>query len=166
MSIEIEVVVEDDRWAHQLDPGRLVADVAKYVRLNKSTNIPNNSSATALFCSDARIRELNSRWMNKDAPTNVLSFPALLYGPSEAERYLGDIAISFETILSEAENDRRTFDEHATHMLLHGLLHLLGFDHQNEDEAVQMERLESEILVAMGMGDPWAPNGEKGFCDE
>ena len=166
MSAEIEIVLEDERWASQLDPEKLVADVLRYAELNAAVSIPSDAAVTVLFCSDARIRELNSRWMHKDAPTNVLSFPAPISEGFGEGRYLGDIAISYETVSLEAQREGKSFDEHVAHMILHGLLHLLDFDHQNEEEAIRMEQIESEILVAMGMGDPWSGDNEKGFDND
>lgn len=156
MNSETEVVLEDRRWRACLDPERLVTRVMGATFAHSRLKSYDKSGVSFLFCSDARIQELNLRWMNKDAPTNVLSFPSVITSQVFNAKYLGDIAIAYETILSESRNENKSMEHHATHMLLHGLLHLMGFDHQDEEHAAIMESLESEILVSMGIEDPWA----------
>lgn len=110
-----------------------------------------------LLCDDAEIRTLNHQWRGFDKPTNVLSFPA----PGEHEDMpLGDIAVAFETCEREARADGKTFDDHVTHLVVHGVLHLLGYDHETESEAEEMEDTERRILRTLGISDPYATSAE------
>ena len=117
-----------------------------------------------LFTSDARVHELNREWRQRDKPTNVLSFPMLERtdlvhldpdeGPPEM---LGDIALSFETCAREAEQKGVPLENHAAHLILHGLLHLAGHDHEISDEdADKMEALEIKALALLGIDDPYS----------
>ena len=105
---------------------------------------------------DASILALNRRWRDKDAPTNVLSFPAPPHPVSEAPRFLGDIVLAFETIEREAKAQGKAIDAHVAHLVVHGLLHLLGHDHATDAEAQDMEGLEAAILATIGIADPYA----------
>jgi len=110
---------------------------------------------SVLLTDDAEQRALNARWRGKDAPTNVLSFPQI--EPFGAVRgLLGDIPLARETLEREAAELGKSLDEHFTHLIVHGFLHILGYDHQNEAEALQMEGLETQILAGLGIADPYA----------
>jgi probable rRNA maturation factor len=105
---------------------------------------------------DAAVHELNLRYRGKDKPTNVLSFPAFEVAPGDAvPPMLGDVALAFETVRSEAELEEKPFDHHLTHLIVHGLLHLLGHDHEEEDEAAIMEGLERAALARLAIPDPY-----------
>ena len=111
---------------------------------------------TVIFTDDAHIRVLNRRFRGKDKPTNVLSFPAAR--PPKARSFgphLGDIVLGFQTVASEAENGGLVLEDHLTHLIVHGLLHLLGYDHDTDAKAVMMERLETAILASLGIADPY-----------
>ena len=114
--------------------------------------------ATVLLTNDSRILELNSQFRNQNKPTNVLSFPSgeEAPDPENGKLYLGDIAISFETVSREATEGQKTLNHHLTHMIVHGILHLLGYDHETDEEAEEMEGLEIKILHALGISDPYA----------
>ena len=103
---------------------------------------------------DAGIRALNREWRSIDAATNVLSFPAAAM-PSRAPRHLGDIAISYETVVRESRAQSRPYAHHVAHLAVHGLLHLLGCDHQDESAADAMEDFECKILARLGIPDPY-----------
>ena len=106
------------------------------------------AESASVLCDDARIRALNAQWRGIDKPTNVLSFPAAARAP---RRPLGDIAIAFETVAREARGGRQEpRRSRSRHMIVHGFLHLLGYDHENDDEAEAMEALEREILACAG----------------
>jgi probable rRNA maturation factor len=109
---------------------------------------------TVLVDDDARVRELNRLWRNIDRPTNVLSFryPGRQPGP---ERCVGDIAISYETAAREAAAERKPLSHHMAHLSVHAFLHLLGYDHQTDDAADHMERLEAAILARIDVPDPY-----------
>jgi probable rRNA maturation factor len=113
-----------------------------------------------MLTDDSGIRTLNSNWRGIDKPTNVLSFPALQPegsgGPDDAPRMLGDIAIAYETTRKEADDEEKPFDHHLSHLAVHGFLHLIGYDHETDDEAEAMEHLEREILSQLGIPDPYA----------
>jgi probable rRNA maturation factor len=113
-----------------------------------------------MLTDDAGIRTLNSNWRGIDKPTNVLSFPALqptgTGGPDDAPRMLGDIAIAYQTTRREADDEGKPFDHHLSHLAVHGFLHLIGYDHENDADAEAMEALEREILAQLGIPDPYA----------
>jgi probable rRNA maturation factor len=113
---------------------------------------------TVVLTDDDEIRSLNLTWRGKDAPTNVLSFPA--GNEPAAPGLLGDVVIAYETALEEAPGDNIAFADHVSHLVVHGTLHLLGFDHLQEDEAEQMEDLEKKALASLGIADPYAAEGE------
>jgi len=123
----------------------------------------------AIMLTDATgIRTLNSNWRGIDKPTNVLSFPALQPsgrgGPDDAPRMLGDIAIAYETVRMEADDEQKPFQHHLSHLAIHGFLHLIGYDHEKDVDAETMEALEAEILAQLGIPDPFAardPLGER-----
>jgi probable rRNA maturation factor len=105
---------------------------------------------------DAQVRALNARWRGIDKPTNVLSFPAANPSQIAAAPMLGDIVMGFETVAREAADEGKTLADHAVHLTVHGLLHLLGFDHQTTPEAERMEAMETAILARLGIADPYA----------
>jgi probable rRNA maturation factor len=111
-----------------------------------------------LLSDDETIARLNGQWRGQDKPTNVLAFPApALYAAGPNERTpLGDIAIAYETLAREAEVNGAAVSDHLSHLVVHGFLHLLGYDHHMDDEAERMERLERDILARMGVDDPYA----------
>ncbi len=92
-----------------------------------------------MLTDDAGIRTLNCNWRGIDKPTNVLSFPALPPtgpgGPDDAPRMLGDVAIAYETTRKEADDEQKPFDHHLSHLAIHGFLHLIGYDHEKDDDA-------------------------------
>ena len=105
---------------------------------------------------DAQVRALNARWRGLDKSTNVLSFPAATPIQVEAAPMLGDIVVAFETAEREAAEEGKTLADHAAHLVVHGFLHLLGYDHQTAAEANEMEMLETRILAKLGIADPYA----------
>ena len=110
-----------------------------------------------VFTDDAHIRALNAQWRGKDKPTNVLSFPAFRgHAGASLPRLLGDIVLAWETVLREAELEERPLEHHIAHLIVHGLLHLLGHDHEVEDEAETMESLERAALARLAIPDPYA----------
>jgi probable rRNA maturation factor len=154
--LRIAIVAEDGDW-------RAFGPVEDAVRqaaaaLARRLSVPPGSEASIVLGSDALVRRLNKTFRSKDAATNVLSFPFQRppgAGP-EGEAYLGDVVLAAETVAREAETRRLAPSHHLQHLVVHGLLHLLGHDHQSEAEAEAMERLEAEILATMGIADPYA----------
>jgi probable rRNA maturation factor len=118
---------------------------------------------TLVLTDDAEMRELNRVWRGNDAPTNVLSFPS---GESQGDPLLlGDVVLACETVEREATLQGIATPDHAAHLVVHGLLHLLGYDHLNEDEALKMETLETEILASLGIADPYADTGPAAIAE-
>lgn len=116
-----------------------------------------SGEVSVVLTDDARIRKLNRDWRKVDKPTNVLSFPALARpGPGGAPAGLiGDIVIAYETTAREAAAEGKTFAHHLAHLAVHGFLHLLGYDHETDSEAEEMERLETRILARLDVPDPY-----------
>jgi len=110
---------------------------------------------SVMLTDDARIRELNRTWRDKDKPTNVLSFPAPEQPGAEGPRHLGDIALAYETLVRESEEESKALADHYAHLIVHGILHLLGYDHEDEAEAETMEALEVKALATLGIADPY-----------
>jgi probable rRNA maturation factor len=108
-----------------------------------------------VFTDDAHVRVLNAQYRGKDRPTNVLSFPAAQLIPGRFGPPLGDVVLARETIVAEAADQRLAPDDHLTHLIVHGFLHLLGYDHETDAEASAMERLETAILAMLGIADPY-----------
>jgi probable rRNA maturation factor len=152
-----EVLVVADCWHDEPDAEtviqRAVAAAAKTVDQDVG-----EAELAVMLTDDAGIRTLNSNWRGIDKPTNVLSFPALQpsgpSGPNDAPRMLGDIAIAYETTRKEADEEQKPFDHHLSHLAVHGFLHLIGYDHEKDDDAEAMEALEQEILAQLGIPNP------------
>ncbi len=105
---------------------------------------------------DAEVRALNARWRGVDKPTNVLSFPAAPAERTSEAPTLGDIALAYETLAHEAKESGASLADHYRHLVTHGFLHLIGYDHQTDEEAERMEALEKRILARLGVADPYA----------
>lgn len=143
-----DAVAADFRIEHPAWAGleaALAAAIAEAARAEAA-----QGEVDVLLADDAALHALNRQWRGKDKPTNVLSFP------SEDSRHLGDIALAAETVAAEAEAQGKSFERHATHLIVHGFLHLLGYDHETETDAAIMEDRERAILAALGAPDPYA----------
>ena len=115
---------------------------------------------SVLLTGDAEIQILNRDYRAEDKPTNVLSFPAGDEGAAGRPRLLGDVVLALETIVREAEAQSKPLADHLSHLTVHGVLHLLGHDHETEAQATAMEALETEILHGLGIADPYAVTDE------
>ena len=152
-SFDVDVQIEAEGW-HQVFGPDSEAEIGKIVEAASHHFEPAGESFALLLTSDAIVQGLNAQWRNKDQPTNVLSFPA----PETVhalEKTLGDVALAYETCAREAQEQGKNLKDHATHLLVHGLLHLLGYNHEAEDDAAEMEGLEREILAGLGIADPY-----------
>ena len=116
---------------------------------------PDDAELTIRIAARSEIAELNNRYRHKAGPTNVLSFPSGLPDWLE-QRELGDIIICADVVADEAREQGKDNQAHWAHMVVHGVLHLLGYDHQEGHEATAMERLETELVTGFGFSDPWA----------
>ena len=127
----------------------------------KAINWRHSSEISVLLADNIYSRELNHSYRGKDSPTNVLSFPAMTREELEKVSYkqppiiLGDIVLALEVVLQEAEEQKKRFLDHITHLIIHGTLHLLGYDHVEDAEADAMEALEISILENLGISDPY-----------
>lgn len=155
MGPSIDILLEDERWSAQLDLEAFAAEAVSACVKTAGVTLRPGAEVSLLFTNDARVRELNSAWRGKDAATNVLSFPAYQPGRLETAQLLGDVALAYETVRNEADREEKLFSAHSQHLIVHGILHLLGYDHETDSDAHEMEALESRILVGLGAPDPW-----------
>ncbi|WP_420343778.1 rRNA maturation RNase YbeY [Paenirhodobacter sp.] len=162
----VDIIIEDERWQDLLPA---LAETAAQAVLADQGLDPAAFEVSLLGCDDARIAVLNAEFRGKPAPTNVLSWPSQDLAP-EAEgtrpdlpepflpderESLGDIAIAWETCAREAEEQGKSLHDHVLHLIVHGILHLLGYDHIREGDAALMEGTEVRVLDRMGISDPY-----------
>jgi probable rRNA maturation factor len=149
----IEVEIEDDAWTSALPAAAAVADRAGQAVLDELAPTDADAPGVAvLLTSDEAVAELNQRFRGKAGPTNVLSFPAA----ANPENHLGDLALAHGVCAREAAEQGKSLEQHLTHLVVHGVLHLLGYDHETDHEAEAMEALERSILESLGVPDPYA----------
>ncbi|MEO0917148.1 MAG: rRNA maturation RNase YbeY [Pseudomonadota bacterium] len=158
----VDVVIEDPRWADAGLPALAAQAVA--ATLGHIGLEPDAWEVTVLGCDDARIIELNSAFRGKARPTNVLSWPSAERAASRAgavpplpsgDPELGDVALAYETCQREAAEQQKLPDQHNLHLLVHGVLHLLGYDHEEDSDGDLMESQEIAILAALGVPNPY-----------
>jgi probable rRNA maturation factor len=145
----IEVEIEDEAWSAAL---RDVEAVARRAAEAVLTDRETTGDVTLLLTDDEAIAELNAQFRHKDGPTNVLSVPAAV----SARPHIGDVALASGVCAREARAQGKTLENHLTHLVAHGVLHLLGYDHMTDAEADEMEALERSILTGLGAPDPYA----------
>jgi probable rRNA maturation factor len=148
-SLRIDIVEEAGDW-NGFDAARVCGSVCREV----TAGLPRiQGVAVLVLADDATVRDLNRRFRGKDKPTNVLSFPS---GAAAAPgAYLGDIVLAIETLAREADEQGTRRSHHFAHLAVHGLLHLLGYDHDSDADAERMEREEARILAGLGIADPY-----------
>ncbi len=162
--MNLELTIEDGRW-QGLEPLAVRAIQAVLDHCDLDADL---CEISVLACDDPRIAELNAEFREKPTPTNVLSWPAEELAPSQpgqpplppepdftGEIALGDIAISYDTCAREAAEAGKPMDDHVTHLIIHGTLHLLGYDHIHDADADLMEAVEVDILGKLGLDDPY-----------
>jgi probable rRNA maturation factor len=151
--LSVDTSLECDSWLGPLpDPEAFARDI-----LARAGRDAVDAEVSVLFADDAFVQGLNARWRGQDKPTNVLSFPAAAPA-TPGQRALGDIVLAYETVAREAHEAGKPFDHHAAHLLVHGLLHLLGYDHETDADATVMEAREVHILETLDIPDPYAEN--------
>jgi probable rRNA maturation factor len=154
---EIEILIEAPGW-ESLPEAEAIATRAGLAAL-AAEGETSGASVAVLLTDDAAMRQLNAQFRGQDKPTNVLSFPApeRPSGAGHAESlFLGDMALGYETCAAEALADEKTLGDHLAHLVVHGMLHLLGYDHETDVEAEEMEGRERAILASLGIADPYA----------
>ena len=147
----IEVEIDSDGWTEALPEAAAVAERAAHAALGTV-----EGDVVVLLAADEAVRDLNQRFRDKDRPTNVLSFPAA----ESAFPHLGDVVLGYAYCAAEAKTQGKTLSDHLSHLVVHGVLHLLGRDHEDDAEAEEMEAEEREILAELGVSDPYAVEHE------
>jgi probable rRNA maturation factor len=155
--IRIELSVESGDWPAERKLRELASMAIDAACAELGWRDGQKGEVSLLFADDDRIAELNAAWRGKDGPTNVLSFPAgFETDVSGKPLVLGDIAFAFQTVAREADIESKPFDHHLTHLIVHGFLHLCGYDHLDDEEAEAMEDLEIGALARLDIPDPYA----------
>ncbi|WP_304187152.1 rRNA maturation RNase YbeY [Phenylobacterium aquaticum] len=145
----IDIEIEDERWSDVLPEASALVLAAAEAALAGAQRA---GVVVVLLTDDKAQHALNLQFRGKDSSTNVLSFPA----PENPEDHLGDISLAFEVCAAEARDQAKPFAHHLQHLVAHGVLHLVGYDHETDAEALEMEGLEREVLAGLGVPDPYA----------
>jgi probable rRNA maturation factor len=145
----IDVEIEAEAWREALADAEVLTVRAAEAALDAADR---KGEVVVLLTDDEAVRDLNTRFRGKDQPTNVLSFPA----PDNPQGTLGDIALAYETCAREAAEQGKTLAAHLQHLVAHGVLHLVGYEHDVDADAEIMEALERRVLAALGVADPYA----------
>ncbi|MDW6025184.1 rRNA maturation RNase YbeY [Mesorhizobium sp. BAC0120] len=154
--IAIDLAVEAGQWPPEPELSQLTRRAVDAVLAEIRASGAAHSELSLVFTDDAHIRTLNAGWRGKDKPTNVLSFPAFpgrLHG--QLPPMLGDVVLAAETVASEAEAEGKPVADHIAHLIVHGVLHLIGYDHETDVEAEEMEQMERRVLAGLRIPDPY-----------
>ncbi len=165
----LEIIIKDQAWlklpqANKEDyfkglakAGFLALDQqAQSGQENTAAKSPHRL-AVIMLDNDQTVQNLNKTYRGKDKPTNVLSFPQIDFWEEDGEQaHIGDAILAYETVINEAKRDEKPQIEHISHLIIHGVLHLLGYDHENDKAAKQMEKLESELMDQLGYTNPYS----------
>jgi len=146
----IDIEIEDAAWTEALPQAEALVRASAEATLLSEGAV--GEGVSLLLTDDEAVRALNARFRAQDRPTNVLSFPA----PQNPERFLGDIALAHGVCAREAQEQGKPLAHHLQHLVAHGVLHLLGYDHMNDAEAEEMEGLERAVLAGLGIPDPYS----------
>lgn len=163
--IVADMLIEAGAWPDEARLRRLVDRAIEASVAAAKPDLAPRAEVSFVFTDDAHVRALNRRYRGKDAATNVLSFPAAPVDRRRVGPLLGDIVLGSETVASEAADAGLSADAHATHLIVHGFLHLLGYDHEADEAAAMMEGLETTILAALGIADPYARTGDENHSE-
>lgn len=152
-NLTIDFAVDDERWTDAHIAIITTAITAGFS--SQCSDVKQEIELSVLLTNDAAQQGLNKQWRNMDKPTNVLSFPQI--EPFEDPiGMIGDISLAIETLQTEAESQHINLDDHLKHLALHGFLHILGYDHLSDQEANEMESLETKILATLGVENPYS----------
>jgi len=158
-ALAIDVLVASDRWK---DAEKVKTIMRRAVTRAAAVTLSTTGTELAIVLTDdSAIRRLNRDWRGVDAATNVLSFPTKNASGEYPGEHLGDIVLAFETIAREARGERKPFAHHVAHLVVHGFLHLVGHDHERDEDALKMERTERKILRLLAIPDPYRPRTKK-----
>jgi probable rRNA maturation factor len=163
--MDIAILIEDETWQNDLpDPEATCRRAAEAALESGGSAVPANAELCLVLSGDDRVRELNARFRGKDTATNVLSFPAYdsdapVTGAADMPVLLGDVVLAHGVVSREAREQGKAMADHLSHLVVHGVLHLLGHDHMTEQDADRMEALETGILAGLGVSDPYQPAG-------
>jgi probable rRNA maturation factor len=155
-SVTIDLALRSARWRKALPDAAERAEAAARAALaGARRRLPHATELSIVLGDDALVRTLNARWRGRDRPTNVLSFASGEKRRAQHPHLLGDVVLAFETVAGEAAAQQKPLADHLMHLVAHGVLHLLGFDHGRAAEASRMEALERRVLKGVGVPDPY-----------
>jgi probable rRNA maturation factor len=160
--LEIDVIVDIPAWLEAVPTAEELCRRSAVAAIMASGAVRTEAEASVVLSNDARIRALNAAYRGKDEATNVLAFPATdvverrAAGTVGPPLTIGDVVVAFETACAEAMLEGKSIEDHLSHLVVHGMLHLLGYDHQTEDEAAKMEGMEVAVLASLGVADPYS----------
>lgn len=157
--LQIDISISDEGWSSALGDARQLCQTAAHAAFEIAA--PKDMidvEVSILLSDDEQVRELNKSYRGKDKPTNVLSFASMDESDhlAPAPLLLGDVVIAFGVTVAEANDEEKTLSDHLSHLVVHGMLHLLGHDHELDEQAEQMEALEIQTLAGLGIDDPYA----------
>lgn len=155
--ITIDLTVEAGEW-EKLGDIEALARRAANAAIGAVPGIKGELAVAVLLTDDAAMREINKDWREQDKPTNVLSFPAAAHPGMPGPRHIGDVVLAWETTEREALEEGKSIEAHASHLIVHGVLHCLGYDHETDEQAEEMEALEVSALSGIGYADPYDDN--------
>lgn len=155
MTITVDIEIEDEAWTTAAEDAEALVWRAAQAVLDAHEDIE-GQGIVILLTDDESVQALNRDFRQKDYATNVLSFPS----PPNPEGQIGDIALAYGVCAREAQEQGKPLAHHLQHLVAHGVLHLLGYDHESDDEAEAMEALEREILAGLDVPDPYASDEE------
>lgn len=164
---DIDVIADSPAWKDGFPAAENVCRQAALAAFDAQYHGTAQAEVGLVLSDDARVRRLNRDFRGLDRATNVLSFPnhtaAEVAAPWPADRpmLLGDIVLAYETVVAEAVAERKDSSHHLSHLVVHGMLHLLGYDHRTDAEAEEMERLETRILATLGVPNPYSPEDDR-----
>jgi probable rRNA maturation factor len=153
--VSIDVQRHAARWRHVPGLSALVRKAAKRAIALSGVPVLAGAELSVSLADDTAVAAANRDWRKKDAPTNVLSFPAVTADRIAHTPFLGDVILAFETVAREALAEGKTMEDHTAHLVVHGVLHVLGYDHMTKDQAERMEALETLILASLAIADPY-----------